>query len=228
MKIKGWNSYEIIWLILFIAVGVYISVSGGEIKYFDLSVFISGIFCVVLAAKGSIWTYIFGMYNSLGYAYMSYTNGLFGEMGLNLFFFMPTNIIGLMIWRKKMSENVVIMRALSNKNKIITGFLCVVGIVITGFMLSLIKGQNSPYIDATTNTLSIIATLLMIWRYKEQWILYIILNIFTIIMWSIRMANGSPEGPIMIVMWSSFLVNAMYGYYNWSKGAKKEAVREEI
>lgn len=228
MKIKGWNSYEIIWLILFIAVGVYISVSGGEIKYFDLSVFISGIFCVVLAAKGSIWTYIFGMYNSLGYAYMSYTNGLFGEMGLNLFFFMPTNIIGLIIWRKKMSENVVIMRALSNKNKIITGFLCVVGIVITGFMLSLIKGQNSPYIDATTNTLSIIATLLMIWRYKEQWILYIILNIFTIIMWSIRMVKGSPEGPIMIVMWSSFLVNAMYGYYNWSKGAKKEAVREEI
>ena len=228
MKIKGWNSYEMTWLLLFITVGVYISVSGGEIKYFDLSVFISGIFCVVLAAKGSIWTYIFGMYNSLGYAYMSYTNGLFGEMGLNLFFFMPTNIIGLMIWRKKMSENVVIMRALSNKNKIITGFLCVVGIVITGFMLSLIKGQNSPYIDATTNTLLIIATLLMIWRYKEQWILYIILNIFTIIMWSIRMANGSPEGPIMIVMWSSFLVNAMYGYYNWSKGAKKEAVREEI
>ncbi len=228
MKIKGWNSYELSWLIIFIIIGAYISVSSGEIKYFDLSVFISGILCVVLAAKGSIWTYIFGMYNTFGYAYMSYTNGLFGEMGLNLFFFAPTNVIGLMMWRKKMEENVVIMRELANKYRVITGIVCIVGIVATGFLLSLIKGQNTPYIDATTNTLSIIATVLMMYRYKEQWILYIILNIFTIIMWSIRMANGSPEGMLMIVMWSSYLVNAVYGYYNWSKGVKKAEVMEEI
>ncbi len=214
MKIKGWNLYEICWLIVFILIGSYLSISWKD-SIFGLSVFISGVLCVVLAAKGSIWTYIFGMYNTFGYAYMSYTNGLFGEMGLNLFFFAPTNVIGLMMWRKKMEENVVIMRELANKYRVITGIVCIVGIVATGFLLSLIKGQNTPYIDATTNTLSIIATVLMMYRYKEQWILYIILNIFTIIMWSIRMANGSPEGMLMIVMWSSYLVNAVYGYYNW-------------
>jgi nicotinamide mononucleotide transporter len=61
-------------------------------------------------------------------------------------------------------------------------------------------------------------TFLMVWRYKEQWLVYIILNLFTILMWSIRAVNGSPDGAMMIVMWSAYLVNAVYGYYNWSKG----------
>lgn len=225
MRIKGWNTYELCWLFIFIAIGTYLSVIWKS-NLFGLSVFISGVLCVVLAAKGSIWTYIFGMYNTFGYAYISYTNGLFGEMGLNLFFFAPTNIIGIFMWKNKLQENIVIMRELANKYKAIIGLVCIIGIIITGFLLSLIKGQNTPYIDATTNTLSIIATFLMMWRYKEQWILYIVLNIFTIIMWSIRMANGSPEALLMIVMWSSYLVNAFYGYYNWSKGVKK--VRESI
>ncbi len=225
MRIKGWNTYELCWLFIFIAIGTYLSVIWKS-NLFGLSVFISGVLCVVLAAKGSIWTYIFGMYNTFGYAYISYTNGLFGEMGLNLFFFAPTNIIGIFMWKNKLQENIVIMRELANKYKAIVGLICIIGIIITGFLLSLIKGQNTPYIDATTNTLSIIATFLMMWRYKEQWILYIVLNIFTIIMWSIRMANGSPEALLMIVMWSSYLVNAFYGYYNWSKGVKK--VRESI
>ena len=160
MRIKGWNTYELCWLFIFIAIGTYLSVIWKS-NLFGLSVFISGVLCVVLAAKGSIWTYIFGMYNTFGYAYISYTNGLFGEMGLNLFFFAPTNIIGIFMWKNKLQENIVIMRELANKYKAIVGLICIIGIIITGFLLSLIKGQNSPYIDATTNTLSIIETFLM-------------------------------------------------------------------
>ncbi len=220
MKIKGWNLYEILWLVIFIGVGTYLSIVWKS-DLFGLSVFISGVLCVVLAAKGNIWTYIFGMYNTFGYAYISYNNGLFGEMWLNLAFFAPTNILGLFLWRKKIEEGIVIMRELTNKMKVLTLLVCVAGIIGTGYILSLVKGQNTPYIDAATNTLSIIATFLMMWRYKEQWVLYIVLNIFTVIMWSIRMANGSGEAPLMIVMWSAYLINAVYGYYNWSIGVKK-------
>lgn len=227
MKIKGWNLYEICWLIVFILIGSYLSISWKD-SIFGLSVFISGVLCVVLAAKGSIWTYIFGMYNTFGYAYVAYNNGFFGEMGLNILFFAPMNIIGLLLWKKKLESGTVIMRELSNKMRGTIFILCVAGILSTGFLLSLIKGQNTPYIDATTNTLSIIATFLMIWRYKEQWILYIVLNIFTIIMWSIRYSNGSPEAALMVVMWSSYLINAFYGYYNWSVGVKKTKVHVEI
>lgn len=57
-------------------------------------------------------------------------------------------------------------------------------------------------------------------RYREQWLLYITLNLFTILMWVIRLLHGSSDGILMIVMWSAYLINACYGFYNWSKGVK--------
>ena len=217
MKIKNWSLYEIIWLLMFSMVAILLTIIWKD-TLFGFSVFITGVLCVVLAAKGNIWTYFFGMYNTFGYAYLAFNNGLFGEMGLNLLFFAPMNIVGFIMWRKCMSGSIVEMRGLQKKDKILTVVICVLGSIALGFGLSLINGQNTPYIDAITNVLSIVATFLMVWRFKEQWLLYIVLNIFTIVMWTIRTVNGSPDGAMMIVMWSAYLVNAVYGYYNWSKG----------
>jgi nicotinamide mononucleotide transporter len=223
MKFKEWNLYEIIWLSTFIIIATALTFIWKETP-FGFTVFITGVLCVVLAAKGNIWTYVFGMYNSFGYAYLAFINGLFGEMGLNLLFFIPMNVIGFMLWKKQMIGNTVEMLGLKTTSKIFTAIVCILGSFGMGFALSLIPGQNTPYIDATTNVLSVVATFLMIWRYKEQWILYIVLNIFTIIMWSIRTMHGSAEGSMMIVMWCAYLINAVYGYYNWNKGEKQRII----
>jgi nicotinamide mononucleotide transporter len=61
----------------------------------------------------------------------------------------------------------------------------------------------------------------MVRRFKEQWLVYIVLNLFTVLLWVIRTVEGSGEGLLMIVMWSAYLVNAVYGYYNWNKGVKE-------
>jgi nicotinamide mononucleotide transporter len=39
-------------------------------------------------------------------------------------------------------------------------------------------------------------------------------------MWAFRLVAGSPDGLLMIVMWAAYLVNAFYGFHNWTKGAK--------
>lgn len=182
--------------------------------------FLSGVLCVVLAAKGNIWTYAFGMYNTFGYAYLAYTNGLYGETGLNLFFFVPMNVVGYVLWKPKLEGGYVQMRAMLPRQILLTAVASLLGILGLGYGLSLIAGQNNPYIDAITDVLSIFATFLMVYRFREQWLLYILLNVFTVLLWCIRTAQGSPEGPLMIVMWTAFLINAGYGYYNWTRGVK--------
>jgi len=219
---KDWKIYEIIWLALFSAVAVFLTVtSNGSV--FDFSVFLSGVLCVVLAAKGNIWTYAFGIYNTFSYAWLSYANGLFGEMGLNLFFFAPMTVIGYFMWKKHMSGHIVEMKKLRRATVLTIFAGSLASIAVMGWLLSFIPTQNTPYIDATTNVLSIVATFLMIMRFKEQWIMYMTLNVFTILMWSIRLANGSSEGMMMVVMWSAYLVNSIYGYHVWSAGANKTA-----
>ena len=49
----------------------------------------------------------------------------------------------------------------------------------------------------------------MVLRYREQWLLWIVLNIISIALWA--------ENTAMYVMYSAYLLNSLYGYYNWSK-----------
>lgn len=214
-----WNLYERIWLAVFCGVAIWITIASGN-SLFGFAVFLSGVLCVVLAAKGSIINYPMGMFNTVGYAWLAWRNGLYGEVGLNLFFYLPMNIIGFLMWRKHMDSGIVIMRKLTYKAVVLISLAGIAAIVGLGFGLSLLDGQNTPYIDAATNVLSVAATLLMICRYREQWAAYIILNILSVFMWLIRTAAGSPEGPMMVVMWSAYLINAVYGLYNWTKGAE--------
>ncbi|WP_138494408.1 nicotinamide riboside transporter PnuC [Paenibacillus pinistramenti] len=219
---KGWNLFEIGWLVLFTAIAAGFTMISKD-SLFGFTVFITGVLCVVLAAKGSLMSYVFGMYNTVGYAYLAYTNGLFGEVMLNLLFFVPMNVIGFYMWKNNRQGGKLAMRQMELKGLLLVGAVCVSGCLLLGFGLSFIQGQNSPYIDAATTVLSVAATFLMVWRFKEQWLVYIVLNLFTVLLWVIRMLEGSGEGLLMIVMWSAYLVNAVYGYSIWNKGAKEAA-----
>ncbi|MDR2846453.1 MAG: nicotinamide riboside transporter PnuC [Candidatus Methanoplasma sp.] len=222
MKILSyWKPYEIIWLLLFCGMAVYITVATGD-NLFGFFVFLSGVLCVLLAAKGSIMTYIVGIFNTVGYAWLAWQNGLFGEVGLNMLFYMPMNFIGFFLWKGHMDKSIVRMRRLNRRNILTAAVICVVGTMLLGLALSLLSGQNTPYLDASTNVLSVVATFLMIWRFREQWACYIILNVLSVIMWGLRWADGSPDGLLMVVMWSAYLVNAVYGMYNWTKGSKAQ------
>lgn len=218
---SGWNRFELGWLVLFSSIAVVLTVLMKD-TLFGFTVFITGVLCVVLAAKGNLMSYVFGMYNTFGYAYLAYVNGLFGEVLLNLLFFVPMNVIGFYMWRKNtQTSGKLTMRKMKLGGLLLVAAICVLGSVLLGFGLSFIPGQNSPYIDAMTTVLSVVATLLMVRRFKEQWLVYIVLNMFTVLLWVIRMLDGSQEAMLMIVMWGAYLVNAVYGYYNWSKGARE-------
>lgn len=181
---------------------------------------LSGILCVGLIAIGRREGYLFGLYSSLSYAILAYGNGLYGEVYLNLLFFVPTGVIGYLMWRRHVTKDrSVVMRKLGWNRSLLLAAFCIVSTLGLGLFLSLNPMQNTPYIDATTNVLSVVATFLMMLRYKEQWLLYILLNIVTIAMWLMRVAAEGQAGDLMVVMWSLFLCNAIFGYWRWHRGS---------
>ncbi len=226
MKIKGWNLFEIIWLALF-SVIILILAFFWKSNILGITVYLTGVICVVLAAKGNIWNYAFGIYNSIGYAWLSYHNGLYGEVMLNILFFVPTAVIGWLMWRNRIQDKTVIMRKMKLQATSGMIFLCIIATIVYGVWLSTLKGQNTPYLDAFNVVASIIATLAMMWRYREQWILYICINVAEIIMWVIRLMNGSGDAATMVVMWTAYLINSLYGLYVWNKGTQVETALKE-
>jgi nicotinamide mononucleotide transporter len=216
-----------IWLVLLVVMGSALSLSLAA-TVFDLTVLLSGILCVGLIAIGRREGYLIGLYNSLSYSVLAYGNGLYGEVYLNLLFFVPTGIIGYILWRRHANQDkTVIMRQLDWAQRGIVAIVCVCCTFTLGMLLELNPDQNTPFVDATTNVLSVVATFLMMWRYKEQWLLYIGLNVVSIGMWTLRVQAGGDAGGLMVLMWSLFLLNALYGYWRWHIGAKHaEAIKD--
>ena len=209
-----------LWLAFLIVAGGALSAHFAT-SVFDATVSLSGVLCVGLIAVGRREGYLIGLYNSLSYSILAYGNGLFGEVYLNLLFFVPTGVIGYVMWsRHTRQDKTVEMRQLGWPQRLTVALICIACTVGLGLLLGLNPRQNTPFIDATTNVLSVVATFLMMWRYKEQWLLYIILNVVTIGMWVLRFRAGGAAGDLMILMWSLFLVNALFGYWRWHAGTK--------
>lgn len=187
---------------------------------FELSVFFSGMLCVALIAIGRREGYLAGLYNSMAYSVLAYDNGLYGEVYLNLLFYLPTGVIGYFLWlRHSTLNNVVVMRQATWPARAWIGLCCGLCTLAFGWFLGLNPNQNTPLIDASTTVLSVTATFLMMLRYKEQWALYILLNVLSIVMWVLRVMDGSEAGGVMVLMWSLFLLNAMFGLWRWHTGA---------
>ena len=222
MKTKNyfsdWTLFEISWLIISTLTMFTLSIIWGDSPMALISG-VTGIISVVLCAKGKISTYAFACVNVGLYAIIAYQNRLFGEVMLNGFYYLPMNIVGFYMWRKQKDDaGTVIVRRLTPKQII----LLIIGllIAITAYWRVLVAlGGNLQLIDSITTVLSIVAFLLQIGRFMEQWILWMIINVFSITMWSLLL--GTPEGSVtMIIMFSAYLINGVYGFRNWLKLSK--------
>lgn len=72
-------------------------------------------------------------------------------------------------------------------------------------------GSAQAYTDAATNVLAIFAQILMVKRYREQWIWWLVIDVLCIKMWLVA-GNWS-----MVAMYIAWTVNCLYGWFNWSK-----------
>lgn len=173
---------------------------------------VSGIFCVVLCAKGKKSQYIWGLFNVIGYVIIAFINKYYGEVMLNALYYLPSQFIGYYLWNKNMNEetNDVKGKKLDVKKSILLLTICGVGILIYKLVLDLLGG-TSTLLDSASTVISVVANLLMMLRYREQWLLWIVIDIITVIMWLIV------GDYIMVIMWAVYLINAFNGYYNWTK-----------
>lgn len=180
---------------------------------------IAGVACVALTAKGKISSYIFNFIQIITYMIICWDLKLYLEFGENIFYFV-TCILGVFLWKKNMARKEdgstqVTAKKFTLKHWIITIAVALVGTMLLGRFGYLI-GSTLPYYDALTNVLSLVAQMLMVWRYREQWAIWILIDITCLVMF-IMLGQWS-----MVAMYVAWTINAFYGWYNWSKMAKEE------
>jgi nicotinamide mononucleotide transporter len=89
-----------------------------------------------------------------------------------------------------------------------------------GFILQAV-GDPQPFKDSATTVLSIVAQALMAMAFMEQWALWIITNVISVVMWSVCAARGEAHAGVMVIMWVFYLLNSVNGLRVWLKLSKR-------
>ena len=168
------------------------------------------------------------------YALISYKADLYGDAALNALYYVPMQFIGWWQWRKRgaavsqaeAGDGTVQVRA-RRFTWIQRAFLalgCLFAVVIFGLLLDHF-GDPQPFKDSTTTVLSIVAQALMALAFMEQWALWIITNIVSVIMWTVCLVRGEAHAGVMVIMWVFYLLNSLNGFRVWyrlSSSSQKE------
>lgn len=218
-EISGWTKFEIFWLftISTIITGLSIYFQDGVLGIISS---LTGIICVVCTGKGKLSAYIFGLINTALYAYIAYQAQYYGEVMLNALYYVPMQFVGFYLWDKHMNSesNEVIKTKMNFKGQLITLILSIISIYIYGLFLQKLGG-NLPFVDSASTCLSVIAMILSVKRYMEQWLLWIVIDVITIIMWCIDFMNGGSDMATLL-MWCVYLGNAIVMFIKWYKESK--------
>lgn len=179
---------------------------------------VAGVISVVLCAKGKFSFYFIGFIQTISYLILAWNARFYGEVIENLWYFV-TMIWGIFVWKDNLSVDEdggqqVDSLKFTPSQWIVSIAGTVVATLIMGFLLSKV-GSAQAYTDAATNVMAIFAQILMVKRYREQWLWWLIIDVFCIKLWWVA-GNWS-----MVAMYIAWTINCVYGWVNWSKGVKR-------
>ena len=212
----GWGRFERIIFPLEILLIICISIYMNDTPAALLSA-ICGICATILAGKGKISCYLFGMIANICYSYISFKNHLWGNLALNMLYFFPMQFVGIAKWKKHLKKETqeIYKTTLKESEKYLYFIMAFILSSIFYFILGHFNDLN-PFADSVTLILSVIAYIFTVKRCIEQWYLWTIVNALSVYMWIDAYLKGS-HCFATILMWSTYLVLGIYFLYNWKR-----------
>lgn len=217
---KDWSTLEKAWLafvLIFQTAAWLINKEG----LFMLVLTLSSSLNLVLGAKGKVAGLYFAIINSVLYAINCFSIPLYGEIMYNLLYSIPVSATAIFMWKKNSaSSGEVKFRTMTPQFAVGTVVVTIAGTLIYSRILEWMGG-NFALMDSLTTVVSVIASMLYLLRYSEQWLMWVIVNALSIVMWIIVLMSGDQSAILIIIMKCVNLCNSSYGYWNWRKIAKK-------
>lgn len=213
----GYSTFEKLFMVAMLALQIVVFCISPDTPL-NIIAGIAGVISVVLCAKGKVEFYFIGFVQTISYLFLAWQNNFYGEVIENLFY-LVTMIWGIFVWKKNSVQNDdgtedVVAKKFTTMQWIASIAGTAIATVIVGYWLNSI-GNAQAYTDAATNVLAIFAQILMVRRYREQWIWWLIIDLLCIKMWFVA------ENWSMVAMYVAWTANCVYGWYNWSKLEKK-------
>lgn len=215
-EFSGWKKWEVLWLISAVVIITGLSLYWGDSLMGIISA-ATGVACVVCTGKGKLSAYLFGLVNCVLYAIIAFEATLYGETMLNVLYYVPMQFVGFYVWSKNMnSETTEVTKKHMNTSGRIKLVIAIAAFtVLYGIALKYL-GDAMPFVDSFTTVSSVVAMVVSVKMYAEQWWIWVAVDIFSVYMWWCDFASGS-DNMATLLMWVVYLGNAFIMLVKWEK-----------
>ncbi|HLB57743.1 MAG TPA: nicotinamide riboside transporter PnuC, partial [Gammaproteobacteria bacterium] len=141
---------------------------------------------IYLAARASMWNWLFGIFAVILYGIIFYQTRLYGDMSLQavyLFF----QFYGWRQWKFGGARaSLLSVTRMPQSQCYILGIILFILYGVFYYLLSRYTNSTTPYIDAFTTALSLIAQWMMCKKWLENWLAWILLDVISLYMYTYK------------------------------------------
>lgn len=202
----------------------FFTVLGHNVSYVEFIGTVLGLISVFLAARANIFTWPTGIANAIFFLVIFYQIHLYSDMFLQVYF-CGMGVYGWFSWKRKAEQHQSAIQTLSNVRRLqVAAFIAAVTLII-GTLISRIHlllpqvfdhPASYPYVDTFIAISSILATILLARRIFETWVLWVLVDITSIGLYSVKGVK------LIALEFVIFLALAVLGVLSWYRLWKKE------
>ncbi|QMD24295.1 nicotinamide riboside transporter PnuC [Citrobacter freundii] len=227
-----------------ILVHIPIGAGGYDLSWIEAVGTVAGLLCIGLASLEKISNYVFGLINVTLFAIIFFQIQLYASLLLQVFFF-AANIYGWYAWSRQTSQHEAELkiRWLSLPKALSWLAACVVAIglmtvfidpvfaFLTRMAVNIMQGLGLqvaapelqpdafPFWDSCMMVLSIAAMILMTRKYVENWLLWVIINVISVVIFALQGVYA------MSLEYMILTVIALNGSRMWMNSARERGSR---
>lgn len=184
---------------------------------------VCGVLCIFFTAKANISNFVFATVNTIVYAiYLVYWH-IWGTAALEILFYIPMNFISWYFWAKHRDQEIT-QKTKAKRLTIPQNVICAVIVLSAGLIYHAVLvriGGEVAWFDAFTLSIGIVATILELLRYREQYVWWIITDVVSVGMYIAHF------DAVYLTKRSIYLIMAVIGLANWAKLNKTRNIENE-
>ena len=199
---------------------------------------IMGVISVVLSANGNILTFVFGLVDVLIYSYTLLDQNVPMTLALHVFYFLPMEFIGYFGWKKRgaTAKKAVQARRLTPRGWLgVCGLFVLVYAAVLALAWLIARWQGNVVwarmaFDSAVTTANIVALVIMAKAYMDQWYLWTLVNVTSIVLWIIVLSSGEGSGytVVQLLKYIFYLLNGLNAIRIWLKLSAGPEQSEEV
>ena len=215
--VKDWKLFDYLFLFGLLAVQLALTpimIDSGLSVGWNIFVIVAsfiGTLATIICAKGKMSYYIWGFIQTGMFLIFNLKLKLWVESAEQLYY-LVTMFIGIFVWKKNINKDKEAIKAKQfNVSKFVITIISLIILSVGIYFIDVKIGGTAPLLDTLSLSIAIVANILCTFCYKEQWLLWFLLDVVQTILYFVI---GQPLMAIMYIAWT---INTIYGWINWSK-----------